>query len=90
MTIGSRALEEVMENSSTTFGTETKKVTITLVAYEKLEYTEVIDVPIEFNEADFDELANKASSAAAGSGEYLTDSEYWETGDEKVDLYEPA
>jgi predicted RNA-binding protein len=90
MTIGSSALEEVMESSSTSFGTETKKVTITLVAYARLEYTEVIDVPIEFDEAVFDEMATIAASQAIGSKEHFTDSGHWEIDDEKVKLYEPA
>ena len=77
-TIGLSALEQVKMNSETPYCGETKKAKIKLVAYTRFEYIEEINVPIEFNEDDLSALACEAEDNAEGSGEYVSDKEYWQ------------
>lgn len=76
--IGNQALENLKENSDISYGENTKKVRISLVAYTKVEYSEEIEVPVEFDDNDLNALALAASDMADGSGQYVPDNEYWD------------
>lgn len=65
-----------MQNQNST---ATKKVRITLSALTRVEYSEVVEVPVSYNEDQMNDLANQLYSTLDG-GEFNADPDYWERG----------
>ena len=67
---------------------DTKKVRITLAAFTRVEYNEVLVVPANITDEELDALVEQRYDSVDG-GEFSDDPEYWErapsTGHEVVD-----
>ena len=59
---------------------ETKTVTVTLAGLTRLEYSEDVKVPVEFDGSMLEALTDKAYEDVDG-GDYFDDPDYWEKGD---------
>lgn len=59
---------------------QTKRVRISLSAYTLVEYTEVIEVPVDATEDTLDKLVRDRYTAVDG-GEFQSSPHYWEKGD---------
>ena len=57
--------------------TETKLVRISLAAFTRLEYAEVIEVPASMTDPELEELLEQRYDWVEG-GEYWDDPDYWE------------
>ena len=72
---------------------KTKKVRITLAALTRVEYTEVLEVPVDMTDDDLSDLVDKRYDEVDG-GMYQSDPEYWERGSscgyEDADISEEA
>ena len=58
----------------------TKLVAISLVAYTRCDYREVIEVPADFTSEQLDQLVNQRYRDVDG-GDYVDDPHYWERGE---------
>lgn len=74
----SEMLEQLMEKR--TFSGKSKKVRINLIAMTRSEYSEEIEVPVEFGSDDLNELTAKSFREVDGC-EFTDDAHYWEKGD---------
>ena len=70
---------EDMESNGSTFSGATKRIRINLAALTRVEYSEEIDVPVEFEEEQMDEFVNLAYQEVDG-GLFQDDTQYWEKG----------
>lgn len=59
---------------------QTKRVRVSLSAYTLVEYTEVIEVPVDATEETLDKLVRDRYAAVDG-GEFQSSPHYWEKGD---------
>lgn len=59
---------------------KTKKVRIVLAALTRVEYMEVLEVPVNMTSEELDKLVDQRYSAVDGSA-FTDDSEYWERSD---------
>jgi hypothetical protein len=57
----------------------TKKITIKLAALMRVEYMEIIEVPIDITDEQLEQLVDQRYDEVDG-GEYTDDPEYWEQG----------
>ncbi|MPQ69442.1 hypothetical protein [Pseudomonas sp. MWU12-2323] len=57
----------------------TKNVRINLSAFKRVEYSEVIQVPINTTDDELQELANRRYTEVDG-GEFSEDPDYWDAG----------
>ncbi|MEE8058381.1 MAG: hypothetical protein V3T17_11185, partial [Pseudomonadales bacterium] len=64
-----------------------KRVLINLSALTKMEYSEEIIVPVEFDEGTLNDLTNQAYRDLDAS-DFSEDAEYWEKGDCRYDVLE--
>lgn len=58
---------------------DTKKIRINLSAYTRVEYSEVIEVPVDTTDEELDEKVRQMYSDTDG-GEFCSDNDYWEKG----------
>lgn len=58
----------------------TKIVRITLAALTRVEYSEIVEVPVNMTDEELDALVDMRYDQVDG-GEYTDDSEYWERSD---------
>lgn len=63
--------------TTTQFQASTKLVQIRLAALVRLEHTEVVEVPANFNKEELQQLVNRRYQDVDG-GEYVSDPDYWE------------
>ena len=56
---------------------KTKKITIKLAAYTRVEYTEEVEVPVSYTKEDYQAIADQANDEIDG-GEYSDDEQYWD------------
>lgn len=63
----------------TTPAEPTKKVRIVLAGLMRLEYNEVLEVPLAMTDAELDDLVEERYDTVDG-GVYYTDPDYWEQG----------
>lgn len=69
-----------MTNETTAAGNEshgTRRVILTLTAYQRREYTECLEVPVGITPDELNRLVN-LRNAQVGADEYTTDPESWD------------
>lgn len=64
-----------------------KKIVVSLVAYTRVEWSGVVEVPDDATRKEIDDIAQQVELHVDG-GDYMDDNEYWEQGETRWEKFE--